>query len=136
MKILTSKEYTVIKNHVNRADDIFKENEKLLNEVAILNSQVVTLKKELAEAKDLKAILEKLYPLYGIVNSESVLNVNGGYELNLPDNVLVYVDDILGGKVIKQEANKAIVISKNGEVKTGLTKQKVDKGFTYKLVRE
>lgn len=54
----------------------------------------------------------------------------------LPENVLVYVDDMLGGKVIKQEATKCIYIDKNGNIKTGLTKQKSDKGFSYKLIRE
>jgi hypothetical protein len=55
---------------------------------------------------------------------------------SLPDNVLQYIDDILGGKVIKQEGNKCLVIDKKGNVKTGLTKEKVDKGYEYKLVRE
>jgi hypothetical protein len=49
---------------------------------------------------------------------------------------LQYVDDILGGKVIKQDGTKCLVISKDGEVKTGLTKQKPDKNYNYKLVRE
>jgi hypothetical protein len=139
MKILTNKEYENIANHLVKGGKAITECEKLLNEVDNLNSQVVTLKKELAEAKDLKAILEKLYPLNEFVsNCKSVLgsSVRGGYELSLPDNVLVYVDDILGGKVIKQEGTKALIISKNGEVKTGLTKQKPDKGYSYKLVRE
>jgi hypothetical protein len=55
--------------------------------------------------------------------------------ITLPDTVLQYVDDILGGKVIKQEGTKCLVIDKDGNVKTGLTKQKADKGFSYKLVR-
>lgn len=47
-----------------------------------------------------------------------------------------YTDDILGGKVIKQEGTKCLIISKDGDVKTGLTKSKPDKGYKYKLVRE
>ena len=95
------------------------------------------LRIELKEAKDLKAILEKLYPLYDFSKS---LRYEGGGNLNieemLPDNVLVYVDDVLGGKVIKQEGIKCLIIDKDGNVKTGLTKQKADKGYSYKLVRE
>lgn len=130
MKIITNKKYTKIANLLIKGED----------EVANLNSQVVILKKELAEAKDLKGLLEKLTDKitlttrgYAIENGCSSV---ADLEEMLSDNILKYVDDILGGKVIKQEANKAIVISKTGEVKTGLTKQKTDKGFTYKLVRE
>ncbi len=99
---------------------------------------VAELKKELEEAKNLKLILEKLYPLYGFVNGSDCVFVNGsgGYSLNFPDTVLQYTDDILGGKVIKQEGTKCLVISKEGNVKTGLTKHKADKEYSYKLVRE
>ena len=49
--------------------------------------------------------------------------------------MLQYTEDILGGKVIKQEGTKCIVIDKNGDVEIGLTKQKADKGYNYKLQR-
>lgn len=92
---------------------------------------------ELKEAKDLKAILEKLYPLHSVYSTLR-FDIGGSIDWGqeLPDNVLVYVDDILGGKVIKQEGNKCIVISKDGKITEGLTKQKVDKSYSYKLVRE
>lgn len=102
------------------------------------------VKVELKEAKDLKAILEKITPFtleiykHYIENGISFCPSKNSFitKVNLPDNVLVYVDDILGGKVIKQEGNKCIVISKDGKITEGLTKQKVDKGYSYKLVRE
>lgn len=93
------------------------------------------LKKELEEARNLKLIIEKLYPLYSMEGS-ILSGSNGSWSLNLPDNVLQYTEDILGGKVIRQEGNKCLVVDKEGKVKTGLTKQKVDKGYRYKLVRE
>jgi len=56
---------------------------------------------------------------------------------NLPKEVAVYVDDIItGGKVIKQEATKAIVISPEGDVKQGWTKLEPQEDFSYCLVRE
>lgn len=97
------------------------------------------LEKELKQAKDLKEILNKFSSMS--INGFNFATVGGCFDIGyggitLPDNVLVYVDDILGGKVIKQEGNKCLVIDKDGNVKTGLTKQKPDKGYNYKLVRE
>lgn len=107
-----------------------------------LLKKIQSLEKELTEAKDLQNILMVLAEKTGI----SVPKVNGylsfrdgsiGWEDNfhLPDNVLVQVDDILGGKVTKQEGIKCIIIEKDGSVKTGLTKQNSDDGYDYKLVR-
>lgn len=93
------------------------------------------LEKELAEAKNLKSILEKItsMTINGLDFSATGGCFTSGY--NLPDTVLQYTDDILGGKVIKQEGTKCLVIDKNGDVKIGLTKQKADKGYRYKLIR-
>src|SRR5574343_7023 len=96
------------------------------------------LEKELEEAKNLKEILEKMSSM--TINGQGFAVSGGAWsiasEFNLPDDVLRYVDDILGGKVIKQEGTKCLVIDKDGNVKTGLTKQKSEKGYSYKLVRE
>lgn len=95
------------------------------------------LQKELNEARCLKAILEKLEGKVSFYSGKGILAyLDGDAKIELPDDVLRYVDDILGGKVVKQEGNKCIVIDKDGNVKTGLTKKKVDKGYAYKLVRE
>lgn len=92
------------------------------------------LEKQLEEAKNLKSILEKMSSM--TINGIDWGVSGGSWSLQLGDDVLVYVDDILGGKVIKQESTKCLVIDKDGNVKTGLTKQKADKGYSYKLVRE
>lgn len=114
-------------------NQIIEHKDKTINDYL---AKIMKLEQELKEAKDLKLILEKLYPLYEIIGSDSVLSfTNGGYSLNLPDTVLQYTDDILGGKVIKQEGVKCLIVEKDGTVKTGLTKQKVDKGYSYKLIR-
>lgn len=96
---------------------------------------VAGLKKELEDARNLSKILDKL-------SSTSIFGMDWGAvggtwrTANLPDNVLQYTEDILGGKVIKQEGTKCLVIDSKGDVKTGLTKQKADKGYSYKLVRQ
>lgn len=121
---------------------------KLIEAYSPKNSQITykekceILEKQLSEAKDLKNILERVMPnpLYAGKDGQILTYSSGGTliweELILPDNVLQYTDDILGGKVIKQEGVKCLVVDKNGNVKSGITKQKADKGFTYKLVRE
>lgn len=91
---------------------------------------------ELREARDLKTILQKMTGMS--INGDTFATVGGMWSITnrLPDDVAQYIDDYFGGKVIKQEATKVIVIEKSGEVKTGLTKQPADKGFSYKLVRK
>jgi len=113
-----------------------KAHEKIIN---LKNQRIDELELRLKEAQNLKAILEKLSSMK--INGQGFAVVDGSWtisecKLNLPDDVMRYVDDILGGKCIKQEANKCIVISKDGTVKTGLTKSQTDKGYSYKLVRE
>ena len=116
-------------------NQIIKHKDKTIKNYS---ENILKLEKELEESKNLKSILEKLYPttLAYDSNIATRLNYTSSGELILPDNVLVYVDDILGGKVIKQEGNKCLVIKENGDVETGLTKKKADKGYNYKLVRE
>jgi len=90
---------------------------------------------ELKEARDLKTILDRFSSL--TINGTGFAMSGGTWntELVLSDTYLQYVEDILGGKVIKQEGTKCLVIGKDGTVKSGLTKEKADKGYTYKLVR-
>ena len=99
-------------------------------------AKIVKLEKELEQAKNLENILKKFdHNISSLTNNNYFTPISGGYELNLPDTVLQYTEDILGGKVIKQEGTKCIVIDKNGDVEIGLTKQKADKGYNYKLQR-
>ena len=95
-----------------------------------------SLTAQLKEAKDLKTILDRLSSLTINGTGFTMSGGNWNTELVLPDTVLQYVDDILGGKVIKQEGTKCLVIGKDGTVETGLTKEKADKGYTYKLLRD
>lgn len=122
MKILTNKKYQNLINERDAYKEVWEQT-----------------KKELEEAKNLKDLLLKVTD-----KTQNLYNVCGGgfptfadIEVSLSDNIPKYVEDILGGKkVIKQEGTLAIVISSTGEVKTGLTKQKPDKGYSYKLIRE
>lgn len=109
----------------------------LLTEERIILEKIIKLEKELEQARDLKNILQKFDNkiAFAAGNENHTINTSAGCELNLPDTVLQYTDDILGGKVIKQEGVKCLVIDQNGDVTTGLTKQKADKGFNYKLIR-
>ena len=129
MKILTNKQY-----------------QKLLNDIEHKDKSIVDLRDKYIEATNLKEVLKLLADKTGIPSpkfgSELTCDYTNGVswtgihtQINLPDNVLQYVDDILGGKVIKQEGTKCLVIDKDGNVKTGLTKQKPDKNYSYKLVR-
>jgi hypothetical protein len=135
MKILTNKQYN-----------------DLLNEIEHKDKSIVDLRDKLIKAENLKEVLEVLANKTGIPKPEGKGYLTLGADwadglsfstatwsnaiAHLPDTVLQYTEDILGGKVIKQEGNKCLVITKDGTVKTGLTKAKVDKGYTYKLVRE
>jgi len=57
---------------------------------------------------------------------------NGG--LSLPDNVAEYVDDYYGGKVIKQEATKVVILDENGNATYSQTKRKPKKGKKFIVV--
>lgn len=114
-------------------NQIIEHKDKTINDYL---TKINYLEKELDRAQDLKTILEKLYPLYTVKGLGLNFTGSSSAELILPDHIPVYVEDILGGKVIKQEATKVIRITKDGEVKTGLTKQKADKNYFYKLIRD
>ena len=113
-------------------------NKKHLAHIAILEKKITRLESELANASNLKAILDKMSSITfngSFIHSDLSGSILSS-EIILPNDVARYVDDILGGTVVKQEANKCIVIELDGTVKTGLTKQAVDKNFSYNLVRK
>ena len=97
-------------------------------------AKILKLEKELEQAKNLESILNRFNSIFTTDGVCLKVDYMSG-KLILPDDVLVYVEDLFGGKVIKQEATKAILIESDGTIKTGLTKQKADKGYGYKLVR-
>lgn len=117
-------------------NQIIEHKDKTINDYY---AKIVKLENELEQSMDLKNLLEKFGDNLGILlaSGSYIMTASGNdWKLNLPDNVLVYEEDILGGKVIKQEGTKCLMVDKDGNVKTGLTKQKADKGYNYKLVRE
>lgn len=114
---------------------------------------VRTLKEELRGARDLKVVLEMIaektgFPTAPKEKGKYTLGVDTGFASNfsfawcdatasLPDNVAQYVPDHFGGKVIKQEATKVVVLGADGSVvANGYTKRKADKGYSYLLVRQ
>lgn len=116
MKILSNKQYN---------DLIYK--------IETLENEKNSLIKELDSARDLKAIVEKLYQL--TFTSNNVISFTSTGTFTLSDNIPQYVDDYFGGRVIKQEATKVVVLEKDGAMHTHYTKQKPDKGYNYKLIR-
>lgn len=143
MKILTNKEYYILLENTKSLDYYKKENmnilldiEQLYKNISILELQLKESKQEKEKNTDLKEILNKLSSIK--INGLSYSDTGGTWktDFTVSDNVLVYVDDILGGKVIKQEGVTCVVVSKDGNTRIGLTKQKPDKGFNYKLIRE
>lgn len=116
----------------------YKQYNYLLDKIADLEVRELRLQSELKEAKDLKNVLTELTRISSF-NTRAVDNIfeAGSPNLNLPDDVARYINDLCGGKVIKQEAKtRAIKIDKEGNVTTGYTKHKPNKGFTYKLIQE
>ena len=123
MKILTN----------TQLNKLIEKNEEGLRN--FYESKIQKLEEELEKAKDFKSILTKLsekdYSFMG-----TGFNVTGGGSISFTEDVAIYVDDLLGGKVIKQEGTPCIRINSRGKVKEGLTKEKADEGFSYKLVRD
>jgi len=111
--------------------EIDLQDEKDCNE--ILRSEIDGLQKAYIEKAELKAILEKLTK-----DSHREHRFGFGGNIGVRDEVAVYVDDLFNKdkKVIRQEANTAILISVNGDVVEGYTREKNDKGYNYALIRD
>lgn len=115
---------------------ITKKRHDIINQY---KDQIKTLEKELQEAKNLSNILEKLADkteTFTVKGANWITTADAMKSVYADPNIPRYVDDILGGKVIEQEGTKCIVIEQSGKVKTGLTKDKADKDYTYKLIRK
>lgn len=108
------------------------EYHELVKERDFFRDKAAKLGEELKNAQDLKKVLDVFAEKMNLISGSCISRS----EFVIPAEYAVYVDDILGGKVIRQEGNKCIVISPTGDVKTGFTKQKPDKGYNYKLIRE
>ena len=105
---------------------------------------------KLKEAKDLKSIIERFAENRVIKFSDGsdYRSVSGYYDplsqqeiILKPDekHSMSFVSDELSENevIIKEKSTPIIFLDKNGEIKKkGYTKQKADKGYSYKLVRE
>ena len=109
---------------------------KKANRIKELEVDYAALQKKYAEARDFKVILTKLADKAGTTVSMAYVDDLVGSGGHIPDDVARYVEDLFGGKVIEQEANKAILIGKDGSIKTGHTRKACDKGREYKLVQD
>ena len=109
--------------------------EELEKQSKYYKAEIKDLEEKLKKAENLESILNKFTSLFTTSGQFLKMDYMSG-ELILPDDILRYVDDLFGGKVIKQEGIKAIKIEKDGTIKTGLTKQKADENRVYKLVQE
>lgn len=112
-------------------------------ELVKLRVDKLVLIDKLKKAESLESILTKLVETKqsfdGVLAAGGCMvykDIKDDIEAGLSDNIPRYIKDLFGGKVIKQEGETAILISKSGHIKTGLTKQTCDKGRTYKLIQE
>lgn len=60
----------------------------------------------------------------------------GALEESLSDAIPRYVDDYYGGKVIKQEATKVVILDDNGDATYAVTRKAADRGRKYLLVQK
>ena len=104
------------------------------------NNEIKDLKERLSKAETLERVLDKIWSTvecssitlngkFPDVSSLNIDKINGG-------EPAIYVDDYYGGKVIKQEATKLIIIRNDGTIIEGYTKKEPDKGHSHKIVRE
>lgn len=54
----------------------------------------------------------------------------------LDDSIPQYVEDVHGGRVIKQEATPVTILDKKGKATYGMTKQPPHKGRAYQLIQK
>lgn len=127
MFILKSKHQRLLHSKSTLIEILTKDLKNTSFDKQSYQNEISSLKLELARAKDLKSILS--------INTAAIASYLVKTE-NKESNNNLHVEDILGGIVLRSEANKCIIINKDAEVLIGLTKQKVDKNYSYKLIRE
>jgi len=103
--------------------------------VAEYEQAIDDLKKTLNCRNDIVEILDRLTdketsPFVSVSNSfvagDDVMS-------HLDDSVPRYVEDVNGGKVIKQEATPVTILDEDGKATYGYTKESPDKGKKYQL---
>ena len=101
-------------------------------------------KENINRKEKFEEICEKLTDIVGKIDVrayENIVSSGQGFATTvdldvmakLDDSVAQYVDDYFGGKVIKQEATKLIVIDEKGKATYHHTKKRPNKGKVYKL---
>ena len=120
----------------------YKKLNKINEEIIILkDKKIAELQKELQEAKNLKEILEKLTHS-NLLTKNTLIGHDSAVFLDFDSSVKTILDtrfvkDAVTGKtIIKDNGIKTITISKEGEITEGLTEEKPDKGYKYKLIRQ
>jgi len=112
-------------------------------ETNMLREKIEELEKKLDKAERLESIFDKLFSSIdgclnlvggldiskGMFNTLNVKTVNGG-------EPAVYINDLFGDKVIRQESYKAILIDKEGNVTEGRTKLQPLNNKNYVLREE
>ena len=137
MKILTNKKYK----------QLIAEIEYLKGHAAFDKQYREQIEAELKEAKSFKELIERLATPKTLLYNGSGFSFSGSYDpLNNSEiifqtsegNKTTWVSDELSSDVItKEKSTKIVFLNKDGDfIKSGYTKQKADKGFSYKLVRE
>lgn len=111
------------------------------NEVAEYKKRILALEDALKEAKDFKDLFNKVAIKFNdciMVNdvNNCFVSIENGFELKLPENVPVYVEDMLGGKVIRQESIPVTKLDKKGKATYGYTKAEPTKGREYLLIQD
>ena len=129
----------MFKNYKRKCEEYKKEcdirNTIIRNKIVEIND----LKERLSKAETLERVLDKIWATvechsitlngkFTDVGSLNIDKINGG-------EPAIYVDDVFGGKVIKQEATKLIIIRDEGTIIEGYTKEKPDNGYKYKVIR-
>lgn len=125
---ITKKKHEAIVKDLLAKIDLFKQYEEMRKDNQKNNDKLVEI---------LERLTDKIGNSLTASDTYGVLSmVDGGCELILPDHVPVYVEDVNGGKVIKQEATPVTILDENGKATYGLTKQAPDKGKKYQLIEK
>ena len=104
-----------------------KKHNKVVNEY---HERCEQLKKDLDKAEQLKEVLLKLTDL--TVNFDNMAISSG----DIRTSIGIEKDMVTGRTIFESNAAKCIKISQDGEVSTGFTEEPLDKGYSYKLIRE
>jgi len=115
-------------SYLNEIDNLLDRKEELANEI-------ILLKQQLQEAKNLKEILEELtkgdrYIIRDSLTYGNIVSVNS-------EHIPILVEDFYDKhKIIKQTATKVVKLDKEGNATYHFTDQNPDVNFKYKLERE